>query len=579
MKLYDNHYKGNIDSFKLHVPLNESGKTTLKLPSSLNKVKQINLIDVEIPVSAYNVSHHNNTIYFTEYESAVDVNGTESVTLQTGQTQNVADVTFSMSTARFMARIAPGTYTSSQYVLALQNAMNFGYTYLDGTSSTAFGALQTSPQNTYKVHFDSIAGKIIIAAGTFTGEPGSTFTRTANETVAFSIRPASPSLDEKEPVIDGVRLNPLRIRWADTYGGNPVGPEYNTDLYDMAGRVLFVYRDADHGLMPGDQVMLRGGPSPSSDLSDASLSTHDGTGMTTTGHVVYVNGRSVHVMPTDGIWKTTKTVDGVDYLRMVQVQSMTLLDGTQDMKTTAHLGMSSTDVRHGLVRNVRFMTGTQVDFEYKIYANAAKGFFEFVSSGLEGDLPVIHNGTSIMPLEHHLLGAGSHVHIKDKNNSYNNTTSVDSAQDTTDGIPRLTVTTPLTINVLDFDFVAESIIPSTVNNNNSVVGSSTVRCSQKLDLTRDYRVIFIELIARGLGPLGSIRIAPKCDKVFFARSQLEENNDSIEFNHLSATGIYTMNYPTDLKEISLEIYNEKGEVINKEGVKASVFLEFIHGVC
>ena len=571
-KLYDNDYKGKIDSFKLHVPLNESGKTTLQLPSSLNKVKQINLIDVEIPVSAYNVSHHNNTIYFTEYISTVDVNGAESVTLQTGQTQNVADVTFSISTARFMARIAPGTYTSSQYVLALQNAMNFGYTYLDGTSSTEFGALQTSPQNTYKVHFDTIAGKIIIAAGTFTGEPGASFTRTANETVAFCVRPPSPSLDEKEPVIDGVRLNPLRIRWADAYAGNPAAPDYNTHLYDMAGRVLFVYRDADHGLMPGDQVMLRGGPSSSSDLSDASLSTHDGTGMTTTGHVVYVNGRSVHVMPTDGIWTTTKTVDGVDYLRMVQVQSMTLLDGTQDMKTTAHLGMS-TEVRHGLVRNVRFMTGTQADHEYKIYANAAKGFFEFVSSGLQGDLPVIHNGYTMVPLEHHLLGAGSDIFISDTL-----TTSLTSVEDTTDGIPRLTGGT-LNLPSLDFDFIAESIIPSSINNDNSIVGSSTVRCSQKLDLTRDYRVVFIELIARGIGPLGSIRIAPKCDKVFFARSQLEENNDSIEFNHLSATGIYTMNHPTDLKELTLEIYNEKGEVINKEGVKSSIFLEFIHGVC
>ena len=559
-------YKANRDSFKVHVPVTQGHEATITLPPSVSNVKQINLVDVEIPVTRYNVNRTNNRVYFNEYAAVTEVKG-QTGTETSGVFPN-AQINFDMTVARFFAEITPGTYTSTQYASAVAVAMNHAWTKIDGSAGSA-----AAPQNTYLAHFDAITGKMLVSAGTFTGTPGSSFTQTAFQPTAFAIRPHRVST-LAAPQCVAVIHNPLNQTWnfGGTLGGYavPADPTETSDPIDTAGLIVFRMDSRDHAYIPGDPVTVIGGASRSPLDPSNTLYTQDGSGRSTPGRVTLVHNENVFVMPlvarananlSTGVW--TDDADD-ETTRAYQAHKIVGSEPSQYPRI-ANMGIQAGAIQ-GVFRSVSFFgettaTAAAAQHTFTVYSNVAPSLTDFFQTGFRGDIPCVCTSTKVVPMQHHLIGAGASLDFDGSTK-----VAVSSAEDTEDRVPVLTMaSSALAQQTHVFETAAAA----------GVHGTSSVRTSLKLDLTRGFRCVFIELDCLGpIGPVGRIYVSPS-ERVFFGRVQLDADLEGIEMNHDTALGIHTFETSVALKEIRVRLFTENGEPLELEGVSGSLMLELI----
>ena len=487
-----------------------------------------------------------------------------------------------------------GTYTGADYALAIENAMNFGATNLDSSGS--------GPQNTYLVHIDAVTGKVMIGAGDYTNNPGeASFAKSDYETVPFSVRVQSVGVIKSPSTI---LLNP---RGVSVSNQPSAGPSLMSDLVDSFHRAIIIF-EVNHGLIPGDNI---------------TISTSEGT---INGVVVYVKGLEVHVLQDDILQNESKTL-------VVTSVNVSLDDANQN---TALLGQNPKTYHTGLVKTTSLtpQTGGSAATS-KIRANAVLRYGAEIGTGTtlrvigRSDASIDSSfapGTShdCLTLDKgHLLGDGSFVGYGSSK------TEIASSEETTTTVPR--VSAPLSVNgyyplyttaqlatTADPDTTGQTSHSHTLNgtpyympgtsgevttngyyhgdhiplpqrgyvyetspsNNTDDIGASSFLADSKLDLTRNRRVVFIELDIPGVGPIGNIYHSKDHAKPFFARVQLQVDTDSIEFDSNSLmAGRYHFQNPQPVSEIIVRIYDENLQPFRSEGVFTSMLLDLIQSAC
>lgn len=601
--------KGAANSIMVHVGSEHRGRDEghigqegdpsylqLDVPRGMGRsVQQINLVDIELPNTSYNVSEHNNRIYFNEYsalttlqmqepfalngyyplyttqaaaEAATGATGSHThtdadhgvtgVTLYmsdgvtnyhgtyTGSDVTYATPTTSFACARFFAQVPPGTYTASQVASAVQRAMNNAWVRIDGTSDAAFAA----PQNTYRVELDIPTGRLLVSAGTYTGDfNDAAFATTAGPVVSFAVR----GLDQPDasPSIVGSKVNPLGI---DVSAGTKEASGLQNPVGDSPMRVVLHMKKSDHALIPGDGVTL-------SDLVQSNSAS---------GRVVYSARKEVHVLLDTG-----SSISSWDPAKLVR-------SGT--LHTTGCMGPvlgfdPRRGQRQGLLSTLKTTivdasSTTHTVYEEQVYANAAKSVERLVSHGLEGDIPALSpsaTSTTLTVFEGHLLADGSNVGL----NETDSRLEIASVEAVTEGdrVPALTLTSAKLVPHQSMIF--ETSIGSSTTH---IHGSPNIRGISKVDLTRLGRCVFLSLETPAQGRLGTIFV-PGSDeeRPFFARLQLDADRDALEMNHDSAVGSHTFSSPVDITDVTLRVYDETGtRPLDTEGVFTSVLLEFVN---
>lgn len=598
--------KDASDSIKIHVGSEHRGRDQgavgqegdpshlrIDLPRGMGRsIQQINLIDIELPNTSYNISEHNNRIHFNEYEAVTTltmqepyaVNGyypvystAENAGAHEGatgsSTQEFADygltlhvptgvtvesgtytgsgVTYDASLdfkcSRFYAVVPPGTYTGTQLAGAVERAMNKSWVKVDGSTETS-GSPYEAPQNTYKVNLDTATGRLVVSAGAFTGDFGeSTFAQTAGPTVPFAVRGLSDP--DSEVVVVSAQVNPLG---ADIANGAVEANGLQNRVQDSPLRLKLHLSNAEHALIPGDPVRV------SNLMQTTSMN----------GRVILVDRAEVHVLV--GLVPTA----GFEPARLV--------------RTGAQIGSCMGPVlgldprrgqRQGLVSTLRtnFDHEPTVNlFSIRVFVNAVGGgqkggdlLLKLVSSGLDGDLPALSpsaTSTTLTLFEPHQLADGSSVGI-----DASTTLEVASVEGTDSGdrVPNVELTAAQEVAMGSRVFETSSTATEH--------GSPNVRGVSKMDLTRLGRCIFVALETPAQGRLGSIYVPGSGDpRPFFARVQLDADRDALEMNHDSAVGIHTFAQPADVSEVVLRVYDETGtRPLDTGGVFTSLLLELV----
>lgn len=577
---------------------NEPSVFRFNVPKNISQVSSIELVDVEIPNTAQNVHSGNNRICFNEYggllttlqagsDGPYAVNGYYPLYLTAaaaaaasggdsyshthvidgityhmpGQTSTSpagsivlyhgnytgastpASYTATLSTSgidRYYAEITPGLYTASDYVAALQDAMNFGATLVSGTNA--------KPQNTYLATLDNLTGRLTIAAGAFTNTPGeSGFARTDYETVPFSVRIVNvpETIKSTGPAV----RNPLGVNITSA----PIATGFSNKTQDSYNRVILQLQRG-HGLIPGDSL---------------SVACTEGT---IEGVVVYVHGDYVHVL------QTSLLNNGRDSLTVKRINV------TQDecMKSVAQVGLNTATYKTGLVQSVQTQDASGSNFELRrVRANCSSSYESAIGSSRE--LQVIGFGESaitdafVSGSTHdcltlsmsHVFGDGTFIATG------TSSTEIASAEATTDRVPRVSTLASQTA-ISGRTFVYET---ADLSGNGANVGSSTVTGSGKLDLTHARRVVFIGLEIVGTGKIGTVYRTDNDSDPYFARVQMSTDTDSIEFDsNCTMVGRYHFRAPTTITEMILRLYDESGEPFRSEGVATSVLLDFVQPV-
>lgn len=606
-ELVRSQFKEASDSIKIHVGSEHRGTDAghigqegdpshlqVDVPRGMGRsVQQINLVDIELPNTGYNVSTHNNRIYFNEYSAVTTLAMQEPYALNgyyplyataaaaeaaegatgshthadsdhgvTGVTLHMPNgiassfhgtyagtgVTYTASLAfacaRFVATVPPGTYTASQLAKATQRAMNTAWVKIDGT-----GGSGAAPQNTYRVELDLPTGRLLVSAGTYTGTFGGTdFATTGGPATAFAVR----GLDQPdaEPVVVGAQTNPLGV---DIAGGAKEASGLQNGVSDSALRTKVFLKTADHGLIPGDEVRL-------SDLAQANEAT---------GRVVFVDRHEVHVLTPSGIgtaWSPAK-------LLRTELQQ-----AHKSGSVGAVLGLDPRrGQRQGLVSTLKTTVvdgaaATHTVYEEQVYANAAPGGVERLDShGLEGDLEALSpsaSSTTLSLFGPHMLGDGSAVGLSGADPAL----EVASVEGVDDGDRVPSVELAAAKLVAGGSKVFETSLSAT-----HVHGSPNVRGVSKVDLTRLGRCVFVALETPAQGRLGSIFVPGSGEpRPFFARLQLDSDRDALEMNHDSAVGGHTFGHPVDVTQMNLRVYDETGtRPLDTQGVFSSLLIELV----
>jgi hypothetical protein len=606
-ELVRNQFMNASNSIKIHIGSEHRGDKDpvgaeegdpshlhVEVPRGMGRsVQQVNFIDIELPNTAYNVSSANNRVLFNEYDAVTTldmqepfalngyyplyatqaaaeavvgasgyhthddsdhlVTGAPDLYMPSGVTNyhgtyTGSGVTYTgaqaFSCSRFYADVPPGTYTATQLAAAVERAMNTGWVKIDGSSGAA-----AAPQNTYKVELDLPTGRLLISAGTYTGDFGtSALATTAGPTTSFSVRGLSQP--DANPVVVAAQVNPLG---ADISGGTKEASGLQNVVQDSPMRVVVHLKSAAHALIPGDAVEL-------SDLVQANNAS---------GRVVYVDRREVHVLTTtalDGSWTPAKLVRVGDTTESGSASLGPVLG--LDPRRGQRQGLLST------MKTTITVSGTTYTVDQlQVYANAAQGSQgRLVSHGLEGDLPALSpsgTSTTLTLYAPHMLADGSRVGLSETDPALE-VASVEAVSEG-DRVPSVVLTG------------TGQLVPagSTVFETSStthVHGSPNVRGISKVDLTRLGRCVFVALETPAQGRLGSIFVPGSNEsRPFFARLQLDSDRDALEMNHDSAVGGHTFGQPVDITEMTLRVYDETGtRALDTQGVFSSVLLELVN---
>ena len=586
-----------IDTIKVHVtsenpaedgleahnedPSQFSSQFKVKLPRVINRIDGIELVDCEIPNTAFQIHTGNNRVQFNEYEFESKIDTTDN--------SNSDNYPTSLTTThnRFFAEITPGTYTATDYAQAIENAMNFGATNLNGSF----------PQNKYLVHIDPITGKVMIGAGTYTNRPGeSSFGKSAYETVPFSMRVQSVGF-VKSP--SRIILNPQGISVSTSLTG--LAANISSSVVDSYHRGILVY-ESNHGLIPGDTIEIN--------TSEGKIQ----------GVVCYVKGLSVHVLQDDMLQNEKK---------ILNCNSVTVSKDDFNQKT-AMLGQNPKTYQTGVVKttpNQTIRANSVSKYGDPIGSNTTLKLIGRSDAKIDATFQAGSTHDCLTLDKAHLLGDGSFV-------GYGSSKfEIESSEETTTTVPRLsklrepmsiegyyplytteaeaTAADPDTdgqtshshvlggvtyyipglsteINTNGYFHGDHTFTPSfqrgnifeTSLNNTADIGASTFMGDSKLDLTINRRVVFIELEIPGVGPIGNIYHSKDHAKPFFARVQLQVDTDSIEFDSNSLmTGRYHFQNPQPVSEIIVRVYDENLEPFRSEGVFTSMLLDLIQSSC
>lgn len=107
---------------------------------------------------------------------------------------------------------------------------------------------------------------------------------------------------------------------------------------------------------------------------------------------------------------------------------------------------------------------------------------------------------------------------------------------------------------------------------NLMVGCPHVIGTENVDLTRNGRVVFIELEAVGIGPIGDLHLAGS-DRTYFGRCQLDAGYLALTLNNDSMVGEYEFDNFVKPREMVIRLYDEKGEPLKTMGTHNSFLLE------
>lgn len=105
------------------------------------------------------------------------------------------------------------------------------------------------------------------------------------------------------------------------------------------------------------------------------------------------------------------------------------------------------------------------------------------------------------------------------------------------------------------------------------VGCPHLIASENVDLTRNGRVVFIELEAVGIGPIGDLHLAGS-DRTYFGRCQLNAGYLALTLNTSDKIlGEYEFDNFVKPREMVIRLYDEKGEPLKTMGTHNSFLLE------
>lgn len=104
------------------------------------------------------------------------------------------------------------------------------------------------------------------------------------------------------------------------------------------------------------------------------------------------------------------------------------------------------------------------------------------------------------------------------------------------------------------------------------IGYPHVIGTENVDLTRNGRVVFIELEAVGIGPIGDLHLAGS-DRTYFGRCQLDAGYLALTLNNDSVVGEYEFDNFVKPREMVIRLYDEKGEPLKTMGTHNSFLLE------
>lgn len=104
------------------------------------------------------------------------------------------------------------------------------------------------------------------------------------------------------------------------------------------------------------------------------------------------------------------------------------------------------------------------------------------------------------------------------------------------------------------------------------IGYPHVIGTENVDLTRNGRVVFIELEAVGIGPIGDLHLAGS-DRTYFGRCQLDAGYLALTLNNDSMVGEYEFDNFVKPREMVIRLYDEKGEPLKTMGTHNSFLLE------
>ena len=361
------------------------------------------------------------------------------------------------------------------------------------------------------------------------------------------------SVPETVKIAGPATRNPLGV----TPTSAALATGFSNQTQDSYNR-LVLNLERGHGLIPGDELRI---------------ATTDGTIDTST--VVYVNGESVHVLHAD----TDILANGRGSLTVTRID----VTHTEGMKSVAQIGIDSSQYRTGLVQSTQTQTAGGTNFELrKVRANCSSHYD--TSIGSASDLRVIGFGESavtdafVAGSTHDCLTLSASHAIGDGTFLASGTSSVEiqSAEATTDRVPRLTVLAAQTAIAGRGSIYETDDLSGTGAN----VGSSTTIATGKLDLTHARRVVFVGLEIVGTGKIGTVYRTDNDMDPYFARVQMSTDTDSIEFDsNCTMVGRYHFRAPTTITEMILRLYDEAGNPFRSEGVATSVLLDFVQPVC
>lgn len=388
---------------RLHVATQGSSTARFKVPTGLNNVSRVRLVEAEINNALTTVREDNDTIYFNEFTiRAVHEGCTVDSDTITAPAININQTTVRLeaSVTMFAAQMPRLVYDADSTMLAAQTAMNNPR----AIHVTTGDLHNQAPENTYTV--------LRAGSGTSGSKVLSTFISPIAVTGAYGDNNQQQSLTQS--------LKPFAVRTGnvtqqpvatDTAVWNPLGVD-RTDPSTFSGGSfavshghcspfrIIVPAKGTHNLIPGDPVALEfttlnypETPSPLRAPNGASY-TQPTTLSSLQGHVVYVTPQETHVMvPTMAVERIT--------LRKVRLR----FTGPSNLTGCAQLGLGPSS--QGLLVSSVLEGTTNPVYEARVYANASADYMgfkvgtsnPFVSGGTAEVLSLLESKTDIKPNE------------------------------------------------------------------------------------------------------------------------------------------------------------------------------------